>query len=970
LTLLPAPGFRPGRAPLVARERERATLDGAIAEARLGNAAMVTLYGDPGIGKSRLLQEFPGPSQRENLLILRGGSTPDSANIAFAPLVEALEDALAIRGKDELEALFGSNAALLESLLPGAGARVAPSADDLSLPPDMQRLRLFNAVVDLLRGLAGDGCLVLVLDDLHWIDNSSLAFVNHALRRLAAAPFLVVAAYRDGEVAPDSDVQHVLTELNRRRQLVPVPLRPLDAPATAALIEHLLNAAPSDRLADWLYHQSEGNPFFLEELIRGLIEDDGLVFDGGVDLSSGGAARLPAGVIEAVRARLRRLADEQIEVLEYASVIGQRVDTGLVAAMAARDVEWTESQLLAAVRARLLRPDPDGGFQFSHHKVLEAVYEGIAPTRRKRLHLAAAEAIQSAGAGARSRIAELAHHYLQGDDSEHALEYSLLAANDARARLAFADALRGYETALGLAERVADLPARIAALDGISGSALLSGDYQRSAEAAGRLAALTTDDASRVDAYHRLGEALLRREALSPAKDAFEKAIQLATAAGVPAIPTRLRLADLLATSLGETAAGLMLAGAAMAGIRETDPPALRAEAALVLGNIEARLGRFDAGIGRLEEALAISRESGDLAIACQACAYITNSSAWRGGARRALEATFEQERLAGLIGDPYQLRHILPNRALLYMSVGQLDLAGETLAAAADVAGASDSPEPRILTAFMRGCLLYYQGKFEEAAALFGRELPVLRALNPEALIWYAGFGAAAKLEAGDTASAEELLEEQEALAAKRPPGAVDRGHGLTWLLWCRTRLGQRDRVAALIPALEPHSGQYHTACVDRVLGAANDFLGRRNSATRYFDAAEAQARDNGLLTELATILATRAVVERSAGAPDARVRRWEHGAREVAESIGNLPFLDAILGIRKVTSRAGGLSERQNEVLRLMVEGKTNREIAAELYLTEGTVANHVTAILNKLGADNRAGAVALAMREGLVR
>ncbi len=477
--------LRLGRAPLVGRQRELAALEQALAEARLGRPTLALLAGEPGIGKSRLLEEFPPSGQSGDSIVLRGGATQSEGMPPYLPLLEALGEYIALAPPDDLRRGLGADAAVLARLLPEIASRLRESFEPPhAIPPEQERLRLYEVVAGLLSHIAGArGSLILALDDLQWADAATCELLLYVMPRLAAraAPVLVVTACRDDETSENVPLERLISELNRRRLLLHVTLRRLDSLESRQLAAALLHGDLAEDVSSIVHDQGEGNPFFEEELLRALVDERRLVYrDGRWHFDGVNRRVLPRGIVDAVRVRLARLPAETVEALRVAAVVGRRHQVRVVAAVLERDPEVVEDLVLAGVGAGFLRPDSDGGYAFVHDKVREAVLVELGGERRRRLHLAIGNALQAEEVTPRL-LPDLAYHFVQAGDRQRGVDYALATGEAALTSYAAADALRQFCAALELLSNARDVPRRVGVLLRIGQAATHIGDYREAA---------------------------------------------------------------------------------------------------------------------------------------------------------------------------------------------------------------------------------------------------------------------------------------------------------------------------------------------------------------------------------------------------------------------------------------------------------------------------------------------------------
>jgi DNA-binding SARP family transcriptional activator len=408
----------PGRArsPFVGRAGPLARLRHVVAG---GERQLLAISGDPGIGKTRLLAELARAAHADGATVLYGRS-PEDPVAPYQPFAEALRPLATVL--DEAPAASGD----------AAGAR----------------LRLFEAVAAALAQAPGDPVL-LALDDLHWADLPSLRLLAHVLRDTRPARLVVVGTYRESELGRSHPLARVLADLRRDRLVVRVPLGGLDHAAASGLIVDWVGAAAGAGLTSAVQAETGGNPFFIEEVLRHLLES-GAIEAGRWDLRELG---VPESVREVIGRRLDRLGDAAVDVLETASVIGPEFDLALLEAACTAPRDTILDALEAATGASLIRSDRAGGWAFTHALIREALLDGLSVLRRTRLHARVAEALASLPD---PRPAELAHHGVEAAvlvGIERAADWARAAGDSALARLAYEEAAEHYGHALQVLER-------------------------------------------------------------------------------------------------------------------------------------------------------------------------------------------------------------------------------------------------------------------------------------------------------------------------------------------------------------------------------------------------------------------------------------------------------------------------------------------------------------------------------------
>jgi transcriptional regulator with XRE-family HTH domain/tetratricopeptide (TPR) repeat protein len=434
--------------PMVGRDAELqrilSILEGAVT-ARRGR--LVLLRGEPGVGKTRMAREVLARAGSLRIRGFIGRCFEQHTAVPFFPFTEALM--LPLAGQP----LLAVPQALerwpeLEHLLPDAGLHHRVQGED-----DLQ-LRVFRAVTMSLRDAAEASGLVLLLDDLHWADATSLSLLLYLSRHLESSRVLLLGTYRDSEVDGDKAFAETLRELARQRLIDEVRVRPLTLNGTAELVHHQLASQPvSDELVALVHARAGGNPFFTEELVQALLEQDGRA-ESQPHLAGGAPLELevPHSVRSVVEHRVSRLPRETQELLRLASVVGQEVQLNVLVQASGRSEADVLDHLDAALAAGLLK-EAHGGrtpYVFVHALAQEALYAGLPSSVRRRLHLSIGEVLERQQPGRPLITADLARHFLAARDAKRAVGYALQAGREASARYAHAEAVRWYQKSVDL----------------------------------------------------------------------------------------------------------------------------------------------------------------------------------------------------------------------------------------------------------------------------------------------------------------------------------------------------------------------------------------------------------------------------------------------------------------------------------------------------------------------------------------
>lgn len=445
-TLDKVPGARPAAAtesvrPLIGRARELAALDAALDDATSGRGNLLLLTGDPGIGKTRLAEELVQHARRRGGWVLWGSCAEAGGAPAYWPWTQVLRNISGEIGVETVRAWAGETAPVLASLVPGLG-ELSPLPG--ATAGDEARFQLFDAVAGFLDRAAGTRLLVLVLDDIHAADRASLLLLHFLGRRLRDMRLLVAATSRDLEVERDPELAELIANIARLGRRL--PLGGLEAEEVAVLIEQATGAPPSAEMIESVMASTGGNPFFVDEVAR--------------LLAAGQTMTVPSGVKHTVRQNLALLPAAVQETLATTAVLGREFRLEHLASLTGQDEEELLALLDEAAAARMLRQDSvvPARFEFAHALIRETLYEGLGQRMRQRLHLAAADHLESlyGGLDSGSHLAELAHHFTQAGHQK-AVDYSVRAAQHAMSQLAYEEAAGIYERSLKMLAPAEDL---------------------------------------------------------------------------------------------------------------------------------------------------------------------------------------------------------------------------------------------------------------------------------------------------------------------------------------------------------------------------------------------------------------------------------------------------------------------------------------------------------------------------------
>ncbi|MFI5475340.1 ATP-binding protein [Streptomyces cacaoi] len=979
--------------PFIGREEELTRLSGVLERARGGESRAVLIAGDAGVGKTRVLDEVATRAARSGMTVLTGHCVDlGDVGLPYLPFTEIL-GLLAADGR--FAAVLAAHP-LVDRLL-GAGT----DADEAGSAPRSGsgegRLRLFEGMAALLADLSDVTPLLLVLEDLHWADQSS----RDLLRFLLSRGFLqrptgngsghrlaVLASYRADDLHRRHPLRPLLAELVRLPAVDRLELRPLADAEVARLLRALEDRPLPDATVRRIVERAEGNAFYAEELLAATHTE---------------AGGMPSGLADLLLIRVEQLPDTAQQVLRTAAVAGRRVEHDLLRDAVGLPEDELESALREAVGHQLLVAGDDGAYAFRHALAREAVYADLLPGERSRLHGAFAALLAERGHRAET-AAERAHHYRESHDLGEALAASLEAADHARRVGAPAEELRHLEALLDLWESVPApaLPSgegadRVTLMLRASAAAAHAGEAHRAVSLTrAALAGVGQDADSELAARVRytLAGTLMGVDSLTAAFAYSSEALAMIPAE--PPSPTWVWAAAthvLAARQVGDSETALRVARQALRAAEQLDLTDARADLLVSLANLEGDGRRSAEGRARLTEARELARRGGNAPVEMRALFTLAIGAYEAGELAECLPWLAEgldRARRAGLLSSPYPLEMRYLQLLVLY-TLGRWDECLRTARTDLAVLPASGgfAVGPALYVGLARGdkgvvdrARTLLEGRFDwmaalvagivltDAAVLSGdAEAAVARlrssvealtddtGMLPDVTVRLTALALTAVAEAaakarrgGDEAAADrwsavatELLEPARAVALRGATGVPQGPEGRAWLAraeaeWAWATTGPDPAAWERTVAAFGYGDAYELARCRLRYAQALLAAGRREDA-----AAEARAA-----RETAVRLGATPLLERA----DDLVRR------------GRLTDAGS-------TARGGpvALTARERDVLRLLALGRSNRQIGEELFISGKTASVHVSNILAKLSAASRTEAVAIAYRERLL-
>jgi len=454
---MPTPEPRWAQA-LVDREQEIKILRARLDAALRSEGSLVFITGEAGIGKTRLAYELRSYAKLRGAQCLMGGGHEREGAVPYEPWSNIIKEYFHWAPPLLLFKAVGAFAPELAKLVPDIGERLGTVPPPTATTAVQQHVRLFEAVTQFFVNISKEVPLVLLLDDLQWFDDASMGLLHHMARAITTERLLVVGAYRDLELDDQRSLSRRVAEINRERLFHAIPLKRLAFDHVLQMIRQTFGEKVPSELPDLVYGKTEGNPFFVEEVLRSLVEE-GAVYPvekgwGVKDLSQ---VHVPRGIKEVLGKKLERLDEQCSHVLSAAAVIGREFSFPVL-----REVTGLgENELIDIIdkclHARLVVDRHIPGeevYAFADTQLRDVLYEGISPVRRRRHHLKVGEAVEKVYVRKIDDYLEaLAYHFLEGNDLSKAVDYAQKAGDKAARLFAWDQARRYYETALKLTEK-------------------------------------------------------------------------------------------------------------------------------------------------------------------------------------------------------------------------------------------------------------------------------------------------------------------------------------------------------------------------------------------------------------------------------------------------------------------------------------------------------------------------------------
>ncbi len=521
---------------LIGREAELGRLEVMLGSARAGNGTAVLVSGEAGVGKSRIAQELAEQATNVGFLVLKGSCFDTETSPPFEPFITQLESLIRDLDEGVLRTMIGANAPELARLLPQLHRQFPELMNAVEIPAEQERRYLLNGISEFLGRISAKQPLLLVFDDLHWADESTCVLFRQLLSRIHDSAIMVIGTYRDDEPGSESFAR-ARRDLLRERLADDLLLSRLDKIAVTELLTERSGLAPPQGLVDLIFAETEGNPFFVEEVYRHLEESGKLLDENGqfrVDVEVA-ETEVPRGLRLVIGDRLDRANDQCKKALSAAAVIGREFDFELLLAITNLDDDDLVDALDEAIQLSAiedLSSPREARYGFVHEQIRQTLLSNVPVPRRQRTHLKIADALEARSS--ERFVSEIANHVYQAGaavDPERTSSYLERAGAKALGSLAFEDALTQFELALAVLEEEDNLL-----------QARLLGQKAQALRGAGQIddAISTYEQALKLTSDGELFEQLLLQKSLAeadyfrgrPAVGGLDRLLQLAQERG------------------------------------------------------------------------------------------------------------------------------------------------------------------------------------------------------------------------------------------------------------------------------------------------------------------------------------------------------------------------------------------------------------------------------------------------------
>ncbi|MDQ3987153.1 MAG: AAA family ATPase [Actinomycetota bacterium] len=764
-------GFQLGRTPFVGRETERAQLSNLLDSLKERGGGLILIGGEPGVGKTRFAEEILADARQRKFRTLMGRCYEMDSPSPFLPFIELLENAARDVDRNTFRLALGDAAGEIAKVMPQLRSLFDDIPPPLELPPQQERRYLFNSIYEFVVRASSTRPLVVLLDDLHWADEASLLLLEHVAERLSDVPVLVLGTYRDVELDASRPLARAIDSLVRQRLGKRMGLPRLDLRGVETMLERLGGSPPPPSLVGAIYHETDGNAFFVEEVFQHLLEEGRLFDEDGAWRSDLPIEELvvPESVRLVIGRRLERLSPVARKALTVGAVAGKNFDFSVLQAAAEAEADALLDAMDEAESARIVTSQssgPDVQFSFGHELIRQTLLAGVSLPRRQRLHLKVADALEEKyGDSKPERCMEIAHHYYQAGsaaDSAKTISYMTRVGDRAMEAAAFTEALRYYEEAVSLCDQ----------------------------------------EETRADVLFKLGLAQRSLGLLDEGVQTWREALKLyeshgnleAVAEITPEIVLQLSWAGRWDEAFEMAAHGLSV----LTEQRDRNRARLLALSSVIVSGA----GDYDSAEAMLADTESIARETGEprvmgeylLARCVHHYLFFENKAA--------MDAGLKASELLRQAGDLYAVATAIAITMFAAVEYGNLDLVDSLAEELEPMAAKLGHPPALLVLHRCRNFVRSWEGMSLDEWHKFAEEDLVL---NENAGLPWAGhsysFLARAPLQRGDWPEAERYLE----LGVEKEPSGHMAGWAKAWYFTSCVYAGKRDKALTLLKELRP---------------------------------------------------------------------------------------------------------------------------------------------------------------------
>lgn len=971
-----------------------------MSHAMEGRGQIALISGEAGIGKSRLVKEIKSKAHNSRMVLEGFCSQTESAQ-PYAPLLDLLRNFISTCTDQEIAQILQSPVPQLIKLLPELSFYLPDLALDPAPNTDLrqEKLRTFHALARTFTDMAQSQPIVLIIEDLHWSDSTSFEFLLLLARRIVFLPIFLIFTYRSDETTPE--LTHFLAELDRGRLGTELTLKRMSPPEVASMLQAILdlNTPVSQEFLDVIFPLTEGNPFFIEEILKALMADGDIFYaDGTWDRKDIDQLRIPRTIQDAVQRRTQKLDERTLRVLTLAAVLGRRFNFRLLRELLETNEDDLMDRLKELVNAQLVVEEAADVFAFRHALTREAAYSTLLLRERQNLHRLVGETMERIFAVSRnSHLADLSYHYFTAGEWQKALEYSRRAGDQACMLYAQHEAIVFFSRAL-ISTREQNLPTDPDLLTVRGNAYEVLGDFKSALddyEQALTLARKANNDQAEWRTLIKLGALWAGRD-YQRAGEYYRLAEELAARVQNPKLQAQsLNRLGNWSVNIGQTGQGLELHRQALRIYEQDQDEKGMAETHDLLGMAIMHHGDLVGSFDEYQHAIRLFRKLDDkhglisaLTGACNTLNWneavflpavsplenhrislealeLTRQTGWAPGeafiewtiaynlanrgvfgdaihhASESLRIAEEIEHRQWMVGARYVLGHIYALMLQSDLAIRHLEL-GLTYARELGSAWWVGSISVSLVAAYI------LNRDYEKSNLLLNSTLPNKLAeptMIERRMLWAKGILLLAENNPKDALKIADFLLDmlpKEHQAQSAPYVLKLKGQALIALKQEKKafEILEQAKQGAISHEMLPLLWQIHA------------LLGRFYKNQKETEKSEAEfSKAYQILQTLETHI------------PDESLRQ-----AFIRQTLELLPKKRSVSNRQREAEKYGGLTQREREVMRFLSQGRSNREIAEALFLSERTVENHVANILKKLGFDSRAQAAVWAMEKGL--